>query len=200
VKELPWGVLILMGGGFALAAGFKSSGLTSYVGDQLADAADLSGMQLSYLIVLCVCFMTEITSNTATANVILPILASVSVSTLTHPLRMMLPATMGCSMAFMLPAATPPNSIIFAVKRTDMSDFIKAGLTLNLLAVGIVTPIIYGMAVHVFEVDGAFPQWACLEGECEWLTSEACRISDENNGLCQFANGALWNLTSSSII
>merc|ERR1712113_817156 len=104
-------------------------------GEFLAQFVGMGHLGLTFFIVFFVCFLTEVTSNTATANIILPILAAVSSETLTHPLMIMLPATCACSFAFMLPSATPPNMVVFATKRVRIRDFIRAGFLLNLLSI-----------------------------------------------------------------
>merc|ERR1711972_880301 len=116
-----------------------------------------------------VCFLTEETSNTPTANIILPILAAVSTETLTHPLVLMLPATCACSFAFMFPAATPPNSVVFATKRVGIRDFLRVGFILNILAIIFGSLIIYGMGLIVYDIGAPFPQWACLPDDCVWI-------------------------------
>jgi len=208
-ERLPWGVLILMGGGFAIAKGFQESGLTQCVGNQLAEFAGGSRFLLTLFVVGSVCLLTEVTSNTATANIILPILAAVSAETLTHPLALLLPATAACSFAFMLPAATPPNSVVFATGRVRISHFVRAGICLNALAIVLGSLLIYGMAAVVYNVDGPFPQWACLPEKCvwvpirglvrgEWVTSQACAIIEP--GMCRLLDGTVLNATSLEIV
>lgn len=143
VGKLPWDIVILLGGGFALAAGFRDSGLSAYLGGQLA------GMQGLHpaLMVLAICglitFLTELTSNTATTQVVLPIIASMSTAVGVSPLLLMVPATIAASCAFMLPVATPPNAIVFGTHRLRVADMAAVGLRLNFIAIVVVTVVIY---------------------------------------------------------
>ncbi|MDH4224755.1 MAG: SLC13 family permease [Deltaproteobacteria bacterium] len=138
-KAIPWDIAILFGGGFALAQGFMSSGLSFYLGDHLRI---LGGLPL-WLLVLSIClmttFLTELTSNTATATVLLPILAATAAGLGVHPLVLMLPATLAASAAFMLPVATPPNAIIFASRQITITQMARAGLWLNLATAPVIT-------------------------------------------------------------
>jgi len=202
--HLPWGVLILMGGGFAIAKGFRESMLTIFIGKKLASAASMGRFSLTYILTLTICFLTEVTSNTATASIVLPILGSVATKTLTHPLALMLPATVACSFAFMLPAATPPNAVVFATRRMTIIDFIKTGVCINILAILLCSPLIYLMGSKVYGTTGPFPRWACLEETCEWVnvagivngqdvSSQACVLLDTK--ACRLHNGTVLNVT-----
>jgi len=206
-RHLPWGVLILMGGGFAIAEGFKKSMLTKFVGEALAASSKgTSRLGFTYLIAFVVCFLTEVTSNTATANIMLPILGSVATETLTHPLTLMLPATVACSLAFMLPAATPPNSVVFATKRIQITEFLKAGLAINLIMILLGAPLIYLMGSAVYDTAGPLPEWACLPETCSWVqvpgltasgrkvVSQACKLLKDES--CRLSNGTVLNLTA----
>jgi sodium-dependent dicarboxylate transporter 2/3/5 len=116
-KNLPWDIVLLFGGGFALANGFRDSGLSLWLGTQLQGLSALHPILIILLISLVVTFLTELTSNTATTEMILPVLAGMAIATKIHPILLMVPATLAASMAFMLPAATPPNAIIFGTRR-----------------------------------------------------------------------------------
>ena len=106
-------------------------------------------------------FLTELTSNTATTEMILPILAGLAVATEINPLLLMLPATMSASMAFMLPVATPPNAIIFGTNRLRVADMVRTGLIMNFAGVFIVTLSVYFIARLVFGIElDSFPEWA----------------------------------------
>lgn len=162
-EEITWGIILLFGGGFALASGFKESGLSLWFGQQLEW---LSGMH-PLLLIVCICFLvtflTEITSNTATVETLLPILAGLAVSIDTNPLLLMLPATIAGSLAFMLPVATPPNAIIFGSKRVTVIQMAKTGFVLNLVGIVLVSVITYYFGTLIFDiVDGVFPEWARL--------------------------------------
>ncbi|HHO68537.1 MAG TPA: SLC13/DASS family transporter [Gammaproteobacteria bacterium] len=132
IQRLPWGILILLGGGFALAFGMKESGLSLWVGQQLRlfEAVPLPLMLLG--IALAITFLTEITSNTATTQILLPVLAGVALADGHDLLRVLLTATLAASCAFMLPVATPPNAIVFGSGRIPMQAMMRAGIRLNL--------------------------------------------------------------------
>lgn len=137
--RMPWGILLLFGGGFALASGFTKTGLTGWIGNQLVG---LSSFPL-WAVVLCVClvitFLTELTSNTATSTIILPVMGAAAVVAGFHPLMFMLPATLSASFAFMLPVATPPNAIVFGSGWVTIPAMSRAGFALNLIGAVLVT-------------------------------------------------------------
>lgn len=164
VSQLPWGIVVLLGGGFALAAGFKESGLSMWFGHRLEAAGDLHPILLIGFICLTLTFLTELTSNTATAEMLLPIMASLASAVRVNPLLLMVPATLSCSCAFMLPVATPPNAIVFGTKRVQVADMAKTGLLLNLLGVVLITAATYSLGRWVFGIDLAFfPGWASAQ-------------------------------------
>lgn len=160
-EAIPWEIILLFGGGFALASGFKQSGLSTWFGEQLAWIGVLHPILIILIIAAVVTFLTEVTSNTATVEAFLPILAGLAISTKINPLLFMLPATIAGSLAFMLPVATPPNAIVFGTKRLSMLDLAKSGFWLNLAGIIIVTIITYYLGTYVFGIDaGVFPDWA----------------------------------------
>jgi len=160
-KKLPWGIVLLFGGGFALAGGFKESGLSTWMGEQLVFIADFHPIIIIACIALFMTFMTELTSNTATTEMILPVLAGLAVASETHPLLFMLPATMSASMAFMLPVATPPNAIIFGTNRIKIKEMVRTGLVMNFMGTIVITMAVYFLARLVFDIDlDVFPEWA----------------------------------------
>ncbi|MFK5955241.1 MAG: SLC13 family permease [Planctomycetota bacterium] len=139
-KRIPWGILLLLGGGFALASGFEVSGLSAAVGDALGSSLQVLPLWGTvFCVVLAVTFLTEITSNTATINILLPVLFSASVAAGLHPMALAIPLTFAVSCAFMLPVATPPNAILFSSGRLKMGEMAKAGLVLNLCTAVLVT-------------------------------------------------------------
>lgn len=142
-SRLPWQILLLFGGGFALATGFKESGLSIWFGGHLAGVASLHPLWVILLISLAMTFLTELTSNTATTEMILPILAGMSISSGIDPLLLMIPATMSASMAFMLPVATPPNAIIFGTGRISVARMARTGLFINLAGAVVITLMIF---------------------------------------------------------
>ena len=104
-------------------------------------------------------FITEVTSNVATANILLPVLAELAVATNTNPLYLMIPATVTCSYAFMLPVATPPNAIVYSASGMKTSEMVATGFVLNLLCIGVNVLAINTYGVNMFDLD-TFPQWA----------------------------------------
>ena len=138
-SKTPWGILILFGGGFALASGFGVSGLDKWIGSKLIGVSDWPLWITVLTICLAVTFLTELTSNTATTTMILPILGMAAIAATIHPLYFMVPATLAASFAFMLPVATPPNAIVFGSGWVSIPKMSKAGLILNLIGAGIIT-------------------------------------------------------------
>jgi len=162
--KIPWHIILLFGGGFALASGIKESGLSNWFGEQLVFVADFNPIFLILSIALLMTFLTELTSNTATTEMILPILAGIAISAEINPLLLMLPATLSASMAFMLPVATPPNAIVFGTNRITVSQMAKTGLFLNLMGAIIITLMTYLLGTFVFDMNiGEFPDWAKLK-------------------------------------
>ena len=160
-KDLPWNIVLLFGGGFALASGFKESGLSLWFGNQLSFAADYPPILVIASICFMLTFLTELTSNTATTEMLLPILAGLSISIQVNPLLLMIPATISASMAFMLPVATPPNAIVFGTNKIKMSQMAQIGILLNLIGIILITVITYYWGKYLFNiVPGIFPEWA----------------------------------------
>ena len=160
-SRLPWNIVLLFGGGFALAGAFKESGLSVWVGDQLSGASAFPPILVILAICLTVTFLTELTSNTATIEMLLPVLAGMSVSIGVNPLILMLPATLSASMAFMLPVATPPNAIVFGSNRIRIMDMAKTGLVLNLVGAILITLFTYYWGTWIFDFDVyVLPDWA----------------------------------------
>lgn len=141
--KLPWGIIILFGGGMAIAQGFQTSGLAAYIGNQLTVLDGFPTWAVIFIIVLSMNFLTEITSNLATTAMILPILAPMASSFGLHPLILMVPATLAASCAFMLPVATPPNAVVFGADLLRIPDMMRAGFWLNLLSVVLITAVSY---------------------------------------------------------
>lgn len=152
-KKLPWGIVLLFGGGFALAGGFKDSGLSVWLGEQLEFVAGFHPILIIACIALFMTFLTELTSNTATTEMILPVLAGLAIASDIHPLLLMLPATLSASMAFMLPVATPPNAIIFGTNKIKIREMVRTGLIMNLAGTIIITLVVYFLARLVFNFE-----------------------------------------------
>jgi len=158
-SKVPWGIILLFGGGFALAKGFSTTGLSDFIGYQLTGLQSVSPIFIILVTAFMISFLTELTSNTAVTQMILPIVASVSIAIGLNPLLLMLTATLSASMAFMLPVATPPNTIIFASGRIRISEMAKTGFTMNLVGVIIVAVLVYFLGSSIFGLD-SFPTWA----------------------------------------
>lgn len=159
--KIPWHIVLLFGGGFALAQGFVDSGLSMWFGNQLAVLESVPPIALTAANVTLMSLLTELTSNVATTEMILPILAGLSVTIKVNPLLLMIPATLAASLAFMLPVATPPNAIIFGTNRVTVKDMVKTGILLNIIGIIIVTLLMYFWGTQVFNIDvTSFPDWA----------------------------------------
>ena len=136
---IPWGVILLFGGGFALAKGFETSGLALWIGERLAFTAGAPGPLLVLLVTLVTIFLTEVTSNTATASMLLPIAVSLASAAGVDPLTVMAATAVAASFAFMLPVATPPNAIVYASGQVGIPQMARVGFWLNLLGVLLIT-------------------------------------------------------------
>jgi len=158
-NKVPWGIILLFGGGFALAEGFTSTGLSNFIGLKLQTMTDFSPIIIVAAVALVMTFLTELTSNTATAQMILPIMASVSVAAQINPLLLMITATLSASMAFMLPVATPPNTIVFASERLRILDMARVGFVMNLFGVVVISLLVYLIGTVLFGLN-EFPVWA----------------------------------------
>ena len=152
-EQIPWGVLILFGGGLALAEGFKETGLASWIGQHLSLIEGVSFFVLLLIIIAAVNFLTEVTSNVATASMLLPILASVAIKLDVHPFGLMVGATLAASCAFMLPVATPPNAVVFGPGYLKIKDMVKAGLWLNVLSIILLTLMVYFILPWLWKID-----------------------------------------------
>jgi sodium-dependent dicarboxylate transporter 2/3/5 len=152
-KQVPWGLLLLFGGGFALAAGFKDSGLSVTIGQAMHGLAGLSPILVILVVSLMVTFLTEVTSNTATTTIILPILAETAGTLGVDPLVLMIPATLSASCAFMMPVASPTQAIVFGSGYIEIRQMVRAGIGFNLLGVGLVTLLFSLLAGPVFGMD-----------------------------------------------
>ena len=141
--KLPWGILLLFGGGLALAQGFKTSGLAEWIGGQLTLLEGASIFILLLFLIALVNFLTEITSNLATTAMILPILAPLSLVLDVNPFMLMVGATVAASCAFMLPVATPPNAVVFGSGYLRIPDMAKTGLWMNLFSIIFLTIMVY---------------------------------------------------------
>jgi sodium-dependent dicarboxylate transporter 2/3/5 len=141
--KLPWGILLLFGGGMALALGFDSSGLALWLGQQMTNLEALSLFLLLFILITAVNFLTEITSNLATTAMLLPVLAPLATILDVHPYFLMVGATVAASCAFMLPVATPPNAVVFGSGYLKIEDMVKKGVWMNIISIILLTVIVY---------------------------------------------------------
>lgn len=153
--KVPWGIIILFGGGMALAKAFGETGLAQWLGGQLTALDNLPLYLLVLIIVAAVNFLTEVTSNLATTAMLLPILAPMAVGLGVHPYFLLVAATLAASCAFMLPVATPPNAVVFGSGHLTIPDMVKAGVWMNFLSILLISLIIYYLLPFLwnFEID-----------------------------------------------
>ena len=151
--KLPWGIILLFGGGLSIATAMKSSGLALWIGELAYNIDSLDLILIVLIIVMIVNFLTEITSNLATVSMLLPILASISISLGIHPYIIMVSATIAASCAFMLPVATPPNAVVFGSGYLKMTDMVKTGLVMNVISIVIVSLYVYFMLPILWDID-----------------------------------------------
>ncbi|XP_071216640.1 solute carrier family 13 member 2-like [Salvelinus alpinus] len=158
-EKMPWNILLLLGGGFALARGSEVSGLSQWLGESLAPLQSIPPFAISFLLCLLTATFTECSSNVATTTLFLPILASMAVAIKLHPLYVMLPCTICASLAFMLPVATPPNAIAFSYGNLKVMDMAKAGFVLNIVGVITINIALNTWGAAMFNLN-TFPDWA----------------------------------------
>jgi sodium-dependent dicarboxylate transporter 2/3/5 len=159
-EKTPWGVLLLFGGGFALAAGMKESGVSTWIGSKLAASIETPGWVIVLLICLLITFLTEITSNTATASLVLPILAALAITKGLHPYLLVIPATLSASCAFMLPVATPPNAIVFGSGWVSIKQMARVGFLINLIGAILISAYVYLLGGSILNFDPCkAPDW-----------------------------------------
>lgn len=152
-KEIPWGILLLFGGGLAIAAGFRQTGLSEWIGTQLTVLEGFHMLIIITLSTLLVLALTEITSNTATATMILPVLAALALALNMHPFALMIPAAMAANCAFMLPVGTPPNAIIFGTGKIKIIEMVRVGFFINLFSLILIVIVIYLLMPVVWGID-----------------------------------------------
>ena len=141
--KLPWGIILLFGGGMALAAGFQITGLASWLGAQMSIFQGLSLLVLVFVVITLVNFFTEFTSNLATTAMLLPILAPIAISLNINPYMLMVACTIAASCAFMMPVATPPNAVVFGSGYLRIPDMIKSGIWMNIISILFLTLMVY---------------------------------------------------------
>ncbi|HEX6923197.1 MAG TPA: DASS family sodium-coupled anion symporter [Bacillales bacterium] len=157
--KLPWGILLLFGGGLAIAAGFVKTGLAEWIGQQLSVLNGIGIYVILLVVVGLVIFLTEITSNTATSTMMYPIMASLALALGVHPYALMVAAGVAASCAFMLPVATPPNAVVFGSGYLRIPDMAKAGLLLNIIGIILIPLAVYFWLPLVWGIDlTTFPE------------------------------------------
>ena len=150
--KLPWGILLLFGGGMALASGFDSSGLANWIGSQMTSLSSVPLIVLLLILIGAVNFLTEITSNLATTAMLLPVLVSLASAIGVHPYFLLVGATVAASCAFMLPVATPPNAVVFGSGYLKIDDMVKKGIWMNIISIILLTLTVYFILPLVWDL------------------------------------------------
>ncbi|XP_011523755.1 solute carrier family 13 member 2 isoform X4 [Homo sapiens] len=171
-QKMPWNIVLLLGGGYALAKGSERSGLSEWLGNKLTPLQSVPAPAIAIILSLLVATFTECTSNVATTTIFLPILASMAQAICLHPLYVMLPCTLATSLAFMLPVATPPNAIVFSFGDLKVLDMARAGFLLNIIGVLIIALAINSWGIPLFSLH-SFPSWAQSNTTAQCLPSLA---------------------------
>jgi sodium-dependent dicarboxylate transporter 2/3/5 len=150
--KLPWGVLLLFGGGFSLAEGMKVSKFADWIGQQVGLLQHLPGWLMVALMVGLVIFLGELTSNTPTAAALLPVFYGVAKGMEINPLLLLIPCAIAASCSFMLPVGTPPNAIAFGTGYVTMRQMCKAGIWINLAGILLITGAMYTIGLWAFKI------------------------------------------------
>lgn len=158
-SSVPWGVVMIVGGGYAIAESFAATGLAVWIGEKLSFISQYPTLLVLVCVVGLMIFITEINSNTATANIFLPVLATMAVAGGTNPLLLMIPATFACSFAFMLPSGTGTNTVIFASNRVTIPQMARCGLWLNFISIILLTIILYFVVIPILSLEQGVPAW-----------------------------------------
>ena len=145
-SKLPWGILLLFGGGMALASGFKESGLALWIGTQMTLLDGINLFLLVFILIASVNFLTEITSN-------LPILYPMAMTIDVHPFILMVSAAVAASCAFMLPVATPPNAVVFGSGYLRIPDMVRIGIWMNILSIVLLSVFVYYILPYLWDFD-----------------------------------------------
>jgi sodium-dependent dicarboxylate transporter 2/3/5 len=141
--SIPWGILLLFGGGLSIAKGFQATGLDNWIGEQLTFISFSSAFIVILLIVAGVNFLTELTSNMATTAMLLPVMIPLATLMGINPYLLLVGTTLAASCAFMLPVATPPNAVVFGSKLLNIADMVKAGILINLFSILLILLMVY---------------------------------------------------------
>jgi sodium-dependent dicarboxylate transporter 2/3/5 len=151
-SKVPWGVVMIVGGGYAIADSFNHTGLATFLGSKMSFISQYPMLIILIIVIFLMIFITEINSNTATANIFLPVLAAMAVAGQMNPLLLMIPATFACSFSFMLPSGTGTNAVIFGSNRVSIPEMAKCGFGLNLLCVILLTMLMYMYVLPVLSL------------------------------------------------
>ena len=152
-SKLPWGILLLFGGGMALASGFKESGLALFIGTQMTLLDGINLFLLVFILIASVNFLTEITSYLATTAMLLPILYPMAMTIDVHPFILMVSAAVAASCAFMLPVATPPNAVVFGSGYLRIPDMVRVGIWMNILSIVLLSVFVYYILPYLWDFD-----------------------------------------------
>ncbi|KAM4038305.1 solute carrier family 13 member 4 [Anomaloglossus baeobatrachus] len=166
--HMPWEIVVLVGGGYALAAGCKTSGLSTWIGRQMECLSSLPSWAVSLLACILVSAVTEFVSNPATITIFLPILCSLSEALHINPLYTLIPVAMCISFAVMLPVGNPPNAIVYNYGHCQIKDMVKAGLGVNVIGLGIIMVAINTWGISLFQLN-TFPDWAMTQNSTQHL-------------------------------
>jgi len=141
--KLPWGILILFGGGLTMAKGLETAGIIQSIGEFFANNTDLSPFALVLLLTTFAVFATELMSNVALVTVLLPVVIGIGKSTNVDPLLLAIPVTLAASCAFMMPISTPPNAVVYSSGYVSVKQMMRAGFWLNIISIAVITLICY---------------------------------------------------------
>lgn len=158
-----WGVMILIGGGMCLAEGCKKSGLSALLVEHLKGLDALPNVLIVFVLCFAASMFTEVTSNTAVSSILLPVVCEMAVAIGVHPLYLAMPVTIGCSFSFMLPAATPPNAIVYELAGLTVPKMAKPGFVMNMICVLVEVGMIHALGFPIFGL-GTLPAWATPPG------------------------------------
>jgi sodium-dependent dicarboxylate transporter 2/3/5 len=159
-SKIPWGVGVIVGGGYAMAESFKVTGLAEWLGHQLAFVSSYPFLIILFIIVGFILIFTELNSNTATANIFIPVLASMAIAGSVNPMLLMIPATFACSFVFIMPAGTGPNTVIFGSNMVTVPEMFKCGIGLKFISLILLPLILYLLMIYLGGFDYSVPGWA----------------------------------------
>lgn len=160
--QIPWGVGVIVGGGYAMASSFKVTGLADWIGLQMAFISGYPTFLILLFVVGAILIFTEMNSNTATANIFLPVLASLAVAGNINPLLLMIPATFACSFVFIMPAGTGPNTVVFGSNRITIQEMARAGTGLKIISLVLLPFVLYLLIELMMGIDRSIPAWAIM--------------------------------------